>query len=192
MSLRWMLLALSLPACATSQGKLIDDAYDRLPVDARSSLYDGENDIVIARNDGTPAYNLAVVVDDHDTGVEEVVRGDDLLFATPAQILIAHSLGYAPPSYAHVPVLRGPDGGRLSKRHGAITLGERLALGQSAAEVRSELAASVGLCTADERPSMAELLARFDPSMLTSAVTILDGRRASTRDGGPTRSIRDK
>jgi len=124
------------------------------------------DDVVIARNDGTPAYNLAVVVDDHDMGVEEVVRGDDLLHATPAQLLVARSLGYEPPSYAHVPLLRGADGERLSKRHGAITLGERLALGQSAGEVRGELAASVGLCAPGEQPSMDELPARFDPSRL--------------------------
>jgi glutamyl-tRNA synthetase len=125
------------------------------------------DDVVIARNDGTPAYNLAVVVDDHDMGVEEVVRGDDLLHATPAQLLVARNLGYEPPSYAHVPLLLGPDGERLSKRHGAITLSERLALGQSPAEVRAELAASVGLCVSGEQPSIDELIARFDPSALT-------------------------
>ncbi|MEP6660747.1 MAG: tRNA glutamyl-Q(34) synthetase GluQRS [Acidimicrobiales bacterium] len=124
------------------------------------------DDVVIARNDGTPAYNLAVVVDDHDMGIEEVVRGDDLLHATPAQLLVARSLGYKPPSYAHVPLLRGPDGERLSKRHGAITLGERLTLGQRAGEVRAELAASVGLCAPGEQPSINELLASFDPSRL--------------------------
>jgi glutamyl-tRNA synthetase len=124
------------------------------------------DDVVIARNDGTPAYNLAVVVDDHDMGIEEVVRGDDLLHATPAQLLVARRLGYEPPSYAHVPLLLGADGERLSKRHGAITLGERLALGQSPAEVRAELAASVGLCAAGEQPSMDVLVARFDPSLL--------------------------
>src|SRR5258706_3403911 len=122
------------------------------------------DDVVIARNDGTPAYHLAVVVDDHDMGVEEVVRGDDLLHATPAQLLVTRSLGYGPPSYAHVPLLLGPDGERLSKRHGAITLGERMALGQSGGEVRAELGASGGLCAPGEQTSMDQLLSPFDPS----------------------------
>jgi glutamyl-tRNA synthetase len=139
-------------------------------VDRVCGRFEGEvDDVVIARNDGTPAYNLAVVVDDHDMGVEEVVRGDDLLHATPAQLLVARSLGFEPPSYAHVPLLLGPDGERLSKRHGAITLSERLALGQTVGEVRGELAASVGLCRAGDQPSMEDLLARFNPSLLNKS-----------------------
>jgi glutamyl-tRNA synthetase len=80
------------------------------------------DDFVIRRNDGTPAYNLAVVVDDHDQGVEEVVRGDDLLTSTPRQIVVANLLGLTPPDYAHVGLVLGPDGKRLAKRHGAVTL----------------------------------------------------------------------
>ena len=82
------------------------------------------DDFVVLRNDGAPAYNLAVVVDDHDQGVEEVVRGDDLLDTTPRQILVARSLGLTAPSYAHVALVVGPDGQRLAKRHGAVTLAD--------------------------------------------------------------------
>ena len=84
------------------------------------------DDIVLRRNDGVPAYNLAVVVDDNAKGITEVVRGDDLLSSTPSQIHLADLLGLPPPSYAHVPLVLGPDGSRLAKRHGAVTL-EQLA-----------------------------------------------------------------
>ena len=82
------------------------------------------DDFVVRRNDGAPAYNLAVVVDDAAQGVEEVVRGDDLLDSTPRQLFIARALGLPEPAYAHVPLVLGPDGARLAKRHGAVTLRE--------------------------------------------------------------------
>jgi glutamyl-tRNA synthetase len=121
------------------------------------------DDFVVRRNDGAYAYNLAVVVDDGDTGIGEVVRGEDLLESTPRQLWLAGKLGLSPPAYAHVPLVLGPDGTRLAKRHGAVTLAEREALGEDAAAVRSRLAASVGLCEPGERPSPSELVARFDP-----------------------------
>src|SRR5690606_39322055 len=74
------------------------------------------------RADGAPAYQIAVVVDDHEQGVEEVVRGDDLLDTTPRQVWLARRLGLRVPSYAHVPLVLGPDGQRRTKRHGAVTL----------------------------------------------------------------------
>lgn len=82
------------------------------------------DDFVIRRNDGAPAYNLAVVVDDAAQGIEEVVRGDDLLDSTPRQLFLIRALGLPEPSYAHVPLVLGPDGARLAKRHGAVTLRE--------------------------------------------------------------------
>ncbi len=122
------------------------------------------DDLVVRRNDGAYAYNLAVVVDDADQGVDEVVRGADLLDSTPRQRWLAERLDLkAPASYAHVPLMLGDDGARLAKRHGAVTLAERRALGESPADVRAALAASVGLCATDEQPSPAELAARFDP-----------------------------
>jgi glutamyl-tRNA synthetase len=104
-----------------------------------------------------------VVVDDAAQGIGEVVRGDDLLDSTPRQIWLAERLGADPPSYVHVPLVLGDDGARLAKRHGAVTLEDRLALGETPDDVRARLAASVGLAAPSERPSPAELVARFDP-----------------------------
>ncbi len=80
------------------------------------------DDFVVRRNDGAPAYNLAVVVDDAWQEIGEVVRGDDLLETTPRQLLLAERLGLTAPAFAHVPLVLGPDGTRLAKRHGAVTL----------------------------------------------------------------------
>jgi glutamyl-tRNA synthetase len=80
------------------------------------------DDFVVRRNDGAPAYNLAVVVDDAAQGVGLVVRGDDLADTTPRQLLLARLLGLPEPEHAHVPLVVGPDGARLAKRHGGITL----------------------------------------------------------------------
>jgi glutamyl-tRNA synthetase len=132
------------------------------------------DDVVVRRNDGSWAYNLAVVVDDHEQGVGQVVRGADLLDTTPRQAWLHERLGFGPlPRYAHVPLVLGPDGARLAKRHGAVTLAERRARGQDAAHVRGLLAASVGLAEPDEAPGTAELLARFDPSRLPREPTVL-------------------
>jgi glutamyl-tRNA synthetase len=124
------------------------------------------DDFVLRRNDGTPAYNLAVVVDDHDQGIEEVVRGDDLLAGTPRQIHLAGLLGLRVPTYAHVPLVLGADGQRLAKRHGAVTLDVCADAGLSPDEVRSLLAHSLGLAGRGEVVSTAELVVRFDPDRL--------------------------
>ncbi|MGD8742167.1 MAG: glutamate--tRNA ligase, partial [Granulosicoccaceae bacterium] len=80
------------------------------------------DDLIIQRTDGTPTYNLSVVVDDMDMGVTHVVRGDDHLNNTPRQINILRALGAEPPVYSHVPMILGEDGKRLSKRHGAVSV----------------------------------------------------------------------
>ena len=80
------------------------------------------DDFVLWRGDGTPAYQLAVVVDDAGQGVDQVVRGDDLIDSTPRQIALQRLLDLPEPDYAHVPLVLGPDGQRLAKRHGAVTL----------------------------------------------------------------------
>jgi glutamyl-tRNA synthetase len=132
------------------------------------------DDFVLRRNDGAFAYNLAVVVDDAAQGIGEVVRGADLLDSTARQIHLAQALGAAPPSYAHVALMLGPDGARLAKRHGAVTLADRAAAGESALDVRGRLAASVGLAQPGESPALDELLARFDPANLPREPTVLD------------------
>jgi len=80
------------------------------------------DDLIIARSDGSPTYNFTVVVDDMDMRVSHVIRGDDHLNNTPRQINMLTALGAAPPVYAHVPMILGPDGSRLSKRHGAVSV----------------------------------------------------------------------
>lgn len=80
------------------------------------------DDLIIARSDGTPTYNFCVVVDDMDMGITHVIRGDDHLNNTPRQMNMLRSLGAEPPVYAHLPMILGPDGAKLSKRHGAVSV----------------------------------------------------------------------
>jgi glutamyl-tRNA synthetase len=80
------------------------------------------DDLIIARSDGTPTYNFCVVVDDYDMQVTHVIRGDDHINNTPRQINMLKALGVEPPLYAHVPMILGPDGAKLSKRHGAVSV----------------------------------------------------------------------
>ncbi len=80
------------------------------------------DDLIIARSDGTPTYNFCVVVDDMDMGITHVIRGDDHLNNTPRQMNMLRALGAKPPVYAHVPMILGPDGAKLSKRHGAVSV----------------------------------------------------------------------
>jgi len=81
------------------------------------------DDMIILRADGTPTYMLSVVVDDHDMGVTHVIRGDDHLTNAFRQTQLFHALGWQPPAWAHIPLIHGPDGAKLSKRHGALALG---------------------------------------------------------------------
>jgi glutamyl-tRNA synthetase len=127
------------------------------------------DDFVVRRNDGAYAYNLAVVVDDAAQGVGEVVRGADLLDSTPRQLWLGGRLGLPAPGHAHVPLMLGPDGARLAKRHGAVTLADRAAQGETADDVRALLAASVGLAEPGERPTAAALVERFHPRLLAAA-----------------------
>ena len=99
-----------------------------------------QDDLVIARADGTPLYHLAVVVDDLDMGITHVVRGADHYSNTAKQMLILEALGEAPPLYAHVPLLHGPDGKKLSKRHGAASVQELRERGYLPEAVRNYVA----------------------------------------------------
>lgn len=130
------------------------------------------DDFVVRRNDGTPAYQLAVVVDDADQGVGEVVRGADLVDSTPRQILLCRLLGLPGPRHAHVPLVLGPDEQRLAKRHGAVTLEDRAANGEGPGEVLAWMARSLGLAEPGERPGTEDLLARFDPDRLPREPTV--------------------
>jgi len=102
------------------------------------------DDMVLLRNDGVPAYNLAVVVDDAAQGVTQIVRGDDLLLGTGRHVHLQKLLGYPTPQYVHVPLVVGSDGERLAKRHGAVTLEDLSQRGVDEHEVLGELARSIG------------------------------------------------
>jgi glutamyl-tRNA synthetase len=127
------------------------------------------DDFVVRRNDGTPAYQLAVVVDDARQEIGEVVRGADLVDSTPRQILLARLLGLPEPTYAHVPLVLGPDGQRLAKRHGAVSLPDRQ---EGPDEVRSWMARTLGLAEKGETPSLEDLIARFEPERLPREPTV--------------------
>ena len=117
------------------------------------------DDLVLRRNDGVPAYNLAVVVDDAAQDVDQVVRGGDLLTSAPSQARLATLLGHDAPTYAHVPLALNPSGQRLAKRDGAVTRTELEARG---VDVLALITESVGLVGA----TPTELLASFDPTRL--------------------------
>ena len=109
------------------------------------------DDFVVQRNDGAPAYNLAVVVDDAAQGIDEVVRGADLVDSTPRQLFLARELKLSEPRHAHVPLVLGPDGARLAKRHGDVTLRE-----VEPASARAWMARTLGLSSLEP--------GAFDPS----------------------------
>jgi len=98
------------------------------------------DDMVLLRSDGTPVYMLAVAVDDHDMGVTHVIRGDDHLNNAARQMMIYQGMGWPLPVYAHIPLIHGPDGKKLSKRHGALGVEEYQKMGYPAAGIRNYLA----------------------------------------------------
>ncbi|HEX5617716.1 MAG TPA: tRNA glutamyl-Q(34) synthetase GluQRS [Solirubrobacteraceae bacterium] len=116
------------------------------------------DDFVVQRNDGAPAYNLAVVVDDAAQGIGEVVRGADLVDSTPRQLYLARLLGLSEPRHTHVPLVLGPDGARLAKRHGDVTLRE-----VDPAAAREWMARTLGLGSLDP--------GAFDPATLNREPT---------------------
>lgn len=156
-------------------------AGERIDIDDRvAGRYRGTvDDVVLARADGVPAYNLAVVIDDAVQGVTQVVRGDDLLSSTPRQVLLQRLIGAGHPEYLHVPLVLGADGERLAKRHGAVTLRDVEAAGWTASEVVSVLARSLGLASAGERVSADRLVDRFDPDSLPKDAVTLDDLQRS-------------
>lgn len=126
--------------------------------DALHGEYTGiVDDFVVRRGDGVAAYNLAVVVDDAAQGVDQIVRGDDLLASSPRQAYLAALLGHPGPTYAHVALVLNGEGARLAKRDGAITLAEI-----GAPRALEQISASLGFGTA----TLDGMLKQFDPSAL--------------------------
>ena len=132
------------------------------------------DDFVLCRGDLTPSYNLAAVIDDADMGVTEVVRGDDLLPTTPRQMYLFDLLGLEPPSYAHVPLVLTHSGDRLAKRDGAVTLDDRLALGESELDVLNYLLSSLELRNIGSLGELDQIARYFDPSALPTSPWIFD------------------
>jgi glutamyl-tRNA synthetase len=153
----------------------------RGPVAFPNASYD---DFVIARGDGSVLYNFAVAVDDAEMGITEVVRGDDHLSNTPKQLLVLEALGHEPPRYAHLPLLHGPDGKKLSKRHGAASVQELRDAGYLPAAVRNYLAL-LGWGTDDDTTLMssAELVRRFRVEDVGKAAAIFDEKKLRWLNG---------
>jgi glutamyl-tRNA synthetase len=143
-----------------------------------------QDDLVIARGDWTPLYNFAVAVDDADMGITDVVRGDDHLSNTPKQLLVLDALGESPPRYAHLPLLHGPDGKKLSKRHGAASVQELRASGYLPAAVRNYLAL-LGWGTVDDTTLMSteDLVERFEIERVGRASAIFDEQKLRWMNG---------
>jgi glutamyl-tRNA synthetase len=118
-------------------------------------------DFVVWKSAGAPAYQLAVVVDDHDQGITDVARGDDLLPSTPRQILLYQALGWPPPRFTHVPLVVGPDGRRLAKRHGDTRLDSLRKAGVKPQALIGVLAHSCGWLEKPEPITSRQLLERF-------------------------------
>jgi glutamyl-tRNA synthetase len=145
---------------------------------------ESSDDFVIARGDGSVLYNFAVAVDDADMGVTHVIRGDDHLSNTPKQLMVMEALGEAPPRYAHLPLLHGPDGKKLSKRHGAASVQELRDAGYLPEAVRNYLAL-LGWGTQDDTTIMSteELIERFDLAGVGRSSAIFDEQKLRWLNG---------
>jgi len=156
--------------CPLDGETLIDDQV-KGPVRFENRNLD---DLILLRTDGTPTYNLAVVVDDHDMGVTHVIRGDDHLNNAARQTLIYQGLGWDAPVWAHLPMIHGPDGKKLSKRHGAQAVSEFADLGYLPEAMRNYLAKLGWGHGDDEIFSDAQAMAWFDVRDVVSAPARLD------------------
>lgn len=152
------------------QAVVVDDAVQGTVRWESASL----DDLVILRSDGAPTYNLAVVVDDHDMGVTHVIRGDDHLNNAARQSLIYDALGWTRPTFAHIPLIHGPDGAKLSKRHGAQAVHEYAEMGYLPEAMRNYLARLGWAHGDDELFSDEQALAWFDLPGVGKAPARLD------------------
>jgi len=163
------------------EGETVVDDLIHGPVSFPNRSYD---DFVIARGDGSVLYNFAVAVDDAEMGITDVVRGDDHLSNTPKQLLVLRALGYEPPRYAHLPLLHGPDGRKLSKRHGAASVQELREAGYLPAAVRNYLAL-LGWGADDDATLITteELVERFRLEDVGRAAAVFDEKKLRWMNG---------
>jgi glutamyl-tRNA synthetase len=141
------------------------------------------DDLVLLRSDGNPTYMLAVVVDDHDMGVTHVIRGDDHLTNAARQTQIIQALGWDVPVYAHIPLIHGPDGAKLSKRHGALGVDAYRAMGYLPEALRNYLV-RLGWSHGDkEMFSLGEMIAAFDLPAIGRSASRFDYARLENMNG---------
>jgi glutamyl-tRNA synthetase len=159
---------------------VVEDAI-RGEIRFENRLFD---DFVIARSDGSVLYNFAVAVDDAEMEITDVIRGDDHLSNTPKQLLVLRALGVDPPRYAHLPLLHGPDGKKLSKRHGAASVEALRQAGYLPAAVRNYLAL-LGWGTEDDTTLMStrELIERFSLERVGRSSAIFDEQKLRWMNG---------
>jgi len=178
--------------CRTGQGEHADDApyvvRFRSPDDGETVVNDMVlglvsfpnqelDDLIIMRSDGTPTYNLAVVVDDAAMGITHVIRGSDHLNNTPRQIQLYQALGLAVPTFAHIPLIHGPDGAKMSKRHGSVAITEYREEGYLPAAVVNYLARLGWSHGDDEVFSMAQLIEYFDLAHVGTSASRFDQQK---------------
>ena len=146
--------------------------------------YSAIQDFVIRRSDGSPLYNLAVAVDDRDMGITHVVRGQDHVSNTPRQVMLLRALGEEPPVYAHIPLLHGPDGKKLSKRHGAASVQEVRDDGYLPEAVRNYIALlGWGYDESTEFMTTDELVERFSLERVSKNPAVFDEQKLRWMNG---------
>jgi len=146
--------------------------------------YSAIQDFVIQRSDGSPLYNLAVAVDDRDMGITHVVRGQDHVSNTPRQVMLLRALGEDPPLYAHIPLLHGPDGKKLSKRHGAASVQEVREGGYLPEAVRNYIALlGWGYDESTEFMTTDELVERFSLERVSKNPAVFDEQKLRYMNG---------
>jgi glutamyl-tRNA synthetase len=146
--------------------------------------HSGIKDFVVARSDGSPLYNLAVAVDDLDMGIDHVVRGEDHLSNTPRQVMVLKALGAEPPAYAHLPLLLGPDGKKLSKRHGAASVQELREAGYLPEAVRNYIALlGWGLDESTTFMTTQELKDNFSLERVSKSAAVFDEQKLRWMNG---------
>jgi glutamyl-tRNA synthetase len=142
------------------------------------------DDPVIARADGSVLYNFAVAIDDLDAGIDQVIRGEDHLSNTPKQLLVIEALGASPPAYAHLPLLLGPDGRKLSKRHGADSVQELRAAGYLPEAVDNYIALlGAGFAPDREHFTLEEMAERFRLERVSKNPAVFDEQKLRHMNG---------